>query len=83
MILESIDISLEKWGENKGRYVGRARFANQGGKVEVNLMPDTADKVLSLLANQVVAAAQDTAKMMASQVISPDEVKKLLSAEGY
>jgi hypothetical protein len=83
MILENIEISLEKWGENKGRYVGRARFAHQGGKIEINLLPDTADKVLTLLATQVVSAAQETAKMMASTVISDDAIKKALSAEGF
>lgn len=83
MILENIEISLDKWGENKGRYVGRVKFGNEGGRIEINLTPDTSEKVLALLANQVVAAAQETAKMMAAQVIAPESINKTLTAEGF
>jgi hypothetical protein len=70
MILESLDLSLDQWGDNKGRYTGRAIFAGNKGKVQINLSPDTSDKVLKILASQLVEAAQETAKLMTAQIIS-------------
>jgi hypothetical protein len=70
MILQSISLELDRWGKHEGRYTGRARFSNDCGNVEVILAPDTSDKILALLADQLVAAAQETAKLMTAQIIS-------------
>jgi len=70
MFLKSIEVSLAAWGDHEGRYVGRAVFESPLGKVEINLPPDTSEKVLKLLAEQLVFAAQEAATMMVSDVIT-------------
>jgi hypothetical protein len=70
MILEYLNLEIDRWGENEGRYIGKAKFSGKGGKVEINLSPDTSDKILALLADQLVVAAQETASLLTAQVIA-------------
>jgi hypothetical protein len=80
MKLNSIYINRADWGKHEGRYTGHAEFGSDMGKIQVNLSPETSDKVLALLADQLVASAQETAKLMTAQVIST-AVKQLENAE--
>lgn len=69
MVLESIRLYHRDWGDHKGRYVGNVKFTNAECSIDINLDPDTADKVIKLLANQVVSAAKGTASMLVSEVL--------------
>lgn len=77
MILKSIYIAIEEWGDKKGRYTGNAVFASGVGELKVNLTPETSDKVLAVLAEQLVVSAQEAAKIMTSQVIATATTNQL------
>lgn len=70
MQLESLDVSLDKYGEHKGKYVGRAKFASSYGSVEVVLSPQVSTEVLKLCADALVANAKDMAQNMTAEVIT-------------
>jgi len=77
MILQKIEIELQKYGEHKGQYRGAAKFANESGETTVVLLPEHCDAIFNLCADAIVQKSAEVAKAM----IAPIMVQK--SLEGY
>jgi hypothetical protein len=53
-ILKSIEIDRVMYGENKDTYEGRIRFDNKRGDITLNLEGENIQKVIDLLADEIV-----------------------------
>lgn len=73
MRMQSVNISLQEWGDFKDRYTGSVRFTSHGGDISVNLDPDTSDKVLAIVADQLISSASTVAALMR------EDIKRLTS----
>jgi hypothetical protein len=69
MILEKLEIELERWGANKGKYKGEARFAGEAGSVSLNLTPELCDKMFLVCAEGIVTTAKEAAANLTCSVI--------------
>ena len=70
MMLDTLYLSRDTFGQNKGRLTGRVKFTNGAGEIQLNLAPDTAEKILAIVADALVDAARETAQAMTAQIIN-------------
>lgn len=77
MKLESLRISLQDYGVNKGRYVGQCAFKNEMGGVDIVLHPDVSDTILKLCADALVQNTREMAQTMTTQIIEQSGVPAL------
>ena len=78
MILESLEIKMQQWGDNKGKYEGKAKFASEHGTVEVRISDGHAHRILSICSDAIVNEADKIAKAMIAPLIElppPDFVR--------
>lgn len=54
MRLKQLHINLDEYGDNKGKYTGKAIFQGQWGGVEVVLSPAVSQGVLRLCADALL-----------------------------
>jgi hypothetical protein len=56
--VESITISMQKWGDYKGKYTGKIKFENKSEEAFMfNLRPEMCEEYLKLISQEVVGAA--------------------------
>ena len=78
MQLQKLEIELERWGENKGKYKGVATFAGDIGSVVLNLTAVHCERIFLTCAEAIVDVASETANMLKTAVIDQKEgVKEL------
>lgn len=70
MMLDTLYLSRDTFGPNKGRLTGRVKFTNGAGEIQLNLAPDTSEKILAIVADALVDAARETAQAMTAQIIN-------------
>lgn len=56
--LDSLNLTLIDWGSEKGRYKGNIKFNNHLGNITLNLDNDTSEKILAVIADQIVESAR-------------------------
>lgn len=78
MILQKLEIELARWGEEKGKYVGKAVFDGEAGSVALNLTPELCDKLFLICADGILTTAKEAAANLTCNVI---EHQKALAAE--
>lgn len=54
--------------------IGTVTFAGQAGEVKINVDQERASRIIEIVAEEVVASAQDVARMLVSTVL--DQVKQ-------
>lgn len=85
MKLESLYLSLDKYGASQGQYTGQLTFASELGKVEIKLSPATSNKILKIVADEIVSSAREVAydltREVIEAVIAPREEKAKLQQE--
>ena len=67
MKLTSLNIR-EDWN-NKGQYIGEVSFKGRNGSTEIRLNTELSQKVLEVLADEVVAAAKEVATVLTRECI--------------
>ena len=56
--LQKIEIEFARWGENKGKYVGKVQFENgDSEQFSFNVTPEMSQDFLNLCSKQIVTAA--------------------------
>lgn len=70
MQLTSLEIHLEDYGVNKGRYTGSAHFKGEYGGVDIVLHPDVSDAVLKLCADALVKNSRDLAEQLTAETLT-------------
>jgi len=56
--LKFLSLTLCTYGVNENRYTGELSFMNEYGEIKLNLDPDTSDKVLKVISNQLISSAK-------------------------
>ncbi len=69
MILEKLEIELQRWGADKGKHTGHVVFSGDGGKVSLSLTPDLCDKMFLICAEGIEATAKEAARNLTCAVI--------------
>ncbi len=75
MILKNLEIELNTYGKEKGKYTGRVDFQNEDSKIQLRLTPEHINKIFELCADALVQTAKDAANEMTVNII---EHKKAL-----
>lgn len=70
MQLQSLNISLDSYGVNEGRYTGNASFKNKYGTISLNLDPDTSDVILHIVAERLVSSARTVGQELTAACVS-------------
>lgn len=71
MTLNKLSIERQQWGLDKGKLFGEISFENQYSKVSVKLTEDQAYKLLAIVAEAVVENAQETSRLLVSDLQRP------------
>lgn len=69
MILVSLKIELQKWGDNKGKHIGEVVFANETGSVALQLDQYHCDRIFEICAHGLISVAKEAAQNMTCAVI--------------
>lgn len=69
-LVKSLYLSAENYGPDKGRLRGKIEFMNQHGEMHVAVNNEQAEKIIAILADNLVATAQQTAALMTAEVLS-------------
>ena len=73
MIVKTLNMQLAEYGEDKGRLKGKVTFLGRLGEVSIVIDSGKAAKILAVLAEELVATAQDVAKLMVGQIVEQAE----------
>lgn len=68
-LIKSIYLAMETYGADKGKLSGSIEFLNQHGEMKVRINNAQAEKIVAILAENLVATAQETAQLMTAQVL--------------
>ena len=69
MEFESLSLTKETYGANKGRIVGRIEFRGVFGSVGLSLNPEAAQAMLKIVAEQMVEASKTLATNLTAEII--------------
>jgi hypothetical protein len=69
MILQKLEIELERWGANKGKYTGSARFSGDAGDVTLNLNHDHIEEIFRTCADSIIETSKAAARHLTHAVI--------------
>lgn len=79
MILQKLEIGLEQWGENKGKYTGSAKFSGETGTVILNLNQHHIEEIFRTCAASIIDVSKAAARHLTHTVI---EHQKALEKKG-
>jgi len=68
-LIKSINLYMETYGPDKGKLSGSIEFVNQHGEMKVRINNAQAEKIVAVLAENLVQTAQETATLMTAQVL--------------
>ena len=68
MQLKELTISLETYGENKGKYSSRIKFEDTTGDITLKLAADTTDSLLGFIGDHLAKFAGEAGQVLAAQV---------------
>ena len=78
MILTELKIELARWGESKGKHVGKATFVGNAGEVTLNLNQHHIEQIFLTCADSITETAKAAARHLTMTVI---EHRKELEAK--
>ncbi len=78
MILDKLEIEMERWGANKGKYTGTAKFSGEAGEVTLNLNEHHIEEIFRTCADSIIETSKAAARHLACAVI---EHKKTIEAK--
>ena len=62
-LIKQIYLSTEDYGPNKGVLRGTIKFANSRGEIQVNIDPQKIERIVAVLAEELVDTARETARL--------------------
>lgn len=69
MILQKLEIELERWGVNKGKYTGCAKFSGEAGEVTLNLNSHHIEEIFRTCADSIIETSKAAARHLTHAVI--------------
>ncbi len=83
MKLKKLELELEGWGDNKGKYIGVIKFEDESGNFSTILSPEISDKILLFMAPLLTKFAHSCALELEKRIVqSVDEKSKVKAIEG-
>lgn len=73
-LIKQIYLSTEEYGPSKGRLSGTIKFANSRGEIQVKIDPAKVERIVAVLAEELVDTARETARLMVSDVLDQARV---------
>lgn len=73
-IIKSIYLQSPDYGPDKGRLSGTIKFANARGEITVNIDPTKIERIVAVLAEELVDTARETARLMVADVLEQARV---------
>ena len=67
---------------NNNQLEGNVTFNNSMGEIKINIPADKISRIVAAIAEELVAAAQETAKVMVEQVLEDSRTTKVLTTVG-
>lgn len=68
-LVKSIYLRMEEYGPQKGQLKGEIEFTNEHGEIKVRVNNEQANKIVALMAENLVSTAQQTAALMTAEVL--------------
>lgn len=69
MILQKLEIELERWGANKGKYVGSAKFSGEAGDVTLNPNQHHIEEIFRTCGESIIETSKAAARHLTHAVI--------------
>ena len=69
MKLEKLSIELQRYGPEKGQYMGEAVFTGETGKVGLKLNKHHCDEIFRVCGESMIDVARAAARMLTAEVI--------------
>ena len=76
MILESLNIDLEKYGKDKGKYLGTIAFTSETGKLAIKLTPEHCHQIFEICAEALIDQAKRASQIMTTQIIETKQIEE-------
>ena len=79
MKLQSLTITLQSWGDNKGKYIAEVRYEGAGHDTKITLDPVVSGQLLGFCGPVITAAATKAAREIEANIVgSLEEAKRPL-----
>lgn len=69
-LVKTLYLTMVDYGPDKGKLAGKIEFINQHGEMTVRINNEQAEKIVAVLAENLVATAKQTAKLMTAEVLA-------------
>ena len=69
-LVKNLYLRVEEYGPDKGKLSGTIEFLGQFGEVKVRVNNEQAGRMLAIVAEEVIAAAKQTANMLTAEVVA-------------
>lgn len=76
LILTRLEIRMENWGENAGKYTGRVWFGDSSSNMDFQVNQEISQQIIKLVADQLIESASKVAKAMVSPIIEAKTLKE-------
>jgi hypothetical protein len=76
MVLNDLKIERKRYGENAGKFEGRASFDSENANVTIKITPEMCQKILDLCADALVETANEMADVMRCDIIEGMSVER-------
>lgn len=70
MKLVKLEIELEKWGDNKGNYVGKVAMEDDSQLIMTNLSPEEIKPILDMAIENIIGACTASADKLANKLMT-------------
>ena len=74
MKLTDLNITLNKYGRDKGKYTGKIEFTDKAGDVGLNLNEEACEKIFAICADGILDVAKEAASNLVCNVIEHKDV---------
>lgn len=78
MRLQKLEIEMARWGDNEGKYQGRASFTSKNADVAIKVSPAMAQKIIDMCADALIEASHEMADVMRADIIEGMSTEKKL-----
>lgn len=77
-LVKNLFLRVEEYGPDKGKLSGTIEFLGKYGEVKVRVNNEQAGRMLAIVAEEVIAAAKQTASMLTAEVIAQADGRMLI-----
>lgn len=82
MKLNSLTITLQSWGENKGKYIAAIEYEGEHHATKLTLSPEVSGQLLGFCGPVITAAATKAAREIEANIVgSLEEAKRPMELE--